>query len=89
MTYLSATIPANQARSNFYRILDEAEEKLRQFTITLRGRTKAVIMSAEEYASWQETLEVICDKKLVQSIKKGLKSRKTYSQEQADKLIDW
>lgn len=89
MSYLNATIPASQARSNFYQILDEAEEKLRQFTITLRGKTKAVIMSAEEYASWQETLEITSDKKLVQSIKKGLESRKTYSQEQANKLIGW
>lgn len=89
MSYLNATIPANQARSNFYQILDEAEEKLRQFTITLRGKTKVVIMSAEEFASWQETLEITSDKKLVQSIKRALKSKKTYSQIQADKLINW
>lgn len=89
MSNLSNVIPASEARSNFYQILEEAGDKLRQFTITLHGKTKAVIIGAEEFASWQETLEVTSDKKLVASIKKGLASRKVYSQEEADKIIGW
>lgn len=89
MTTLSATIPANEARSNFYQILDEVGEKLRQFTITLRGKTQAVILSAEEFAGWQETLDIVSDKKLVKSIKKGLNSKKIYPQKKADRIIGW
>ena len=89
MTNLSTTIPANEARANFYQILDRVGEKLEQFTITLRGDTRAVIMSAEEFANWQETLEILSDKKLVQSIRKGLKSKRKYSQKDVSKIIGW
>lgn len=89
MTTLNTTIPANEARSNFYQILDEAGGKWRQFTITLRGKAQAVILSAEEFFSWQETLDILSDKKLVQSIKKGLASKKTYTQKKANKIIGW
>lgn len=89
MTTLSTTIPANEARSNFYRLLNKVGEELQQFTITLRGKARAVVMSAEEFASWQETLEVMSDKKLVQSINRGLRSKKIYSQTKASRIIDW
>lgn len=89
MTDMNVTIPASEARTNFYELLSETGDKLRQFTITLRGKAKAVMMSAEEFASWQETLEIVSDKKLVNSIKRGLKEGKTISQKQADKMIGW
>lgn len=89
MTILTSTIPASQARSNFYKILNDVNEKWSQFTITLRGKTKAVILSSDEFLSWQETLDIISDKKLVRSIKKGLQSKKNYSQKEVDKIIGW
>lgn len=89
MATLSTTLPANEARANFYKILDDVGEKWSQFIITLRGKTKAVIMSMEEFASWQETLEIVSNKKLVQSIKRGLRGKKTYSQKKADRIIGW
>lgn len=89
MTDLSVVIPASEARTNFYELLSEAESKFRQYTVTLRGKAKAVIMSAEEFASWQETLDIISDKKLVESIKRGLREEKTVSSKQADKQIGW
>ncbi|OGG15271.1 hypothetical protein A2773_03705 [Candidatus Gottesmanbacteria bacterium RIFCSPHIGHO2_01_FULL_39_10] len=89
MSTLNATIPANEARSNLYQILNEVGEEWRQFTITHRGKPRAVIISPEEFASWQETLEIASNKQLVKSIKKGLRSKKTYSQREADKIIGW
>lgn len=88
MSTLNSTLPANEARSNFYRMLDEVG-KLRQFTITHRGKTSAVIMSMEEFESWQETLDILSNKKLVNSINKARKTAKTCSKKQADKLIGW
>lgn len=92
MSQLNTTIAANEARSNFYQILDEAADKLRQFTITLRGKTRAVIMSAEEFAGWQETLEIMADKKLKKEIKNGwgeIKRGKSVAEIRANKLIGW
>ena len=51
--------------------------------------TTNTTISAEEFSGWQETLDIMSDKKLVQSIKKGLASKKTYSQKKADKIIGW
>ena len=76
MIALNPILPANEARTNFYRILDEVNDQLRQFTITLRGRQKAVIMSAEEYYGWLETFDITSDKKLVASIRQGVKELK-------------
>ena len=89
MTQLNTVIPANEARANFYQILDEVSDKLRQFTITLRGRQKAIIMSADEYEGWLATLDIISDRNLFKDLKKSLKSKKTYSWNQASKKIGW
>jgi len=89
MSNLSSILPANEARSNFYQILDEVSSGLRQFTVSHRGKPNTIIMSADEFAGWQETMEILANKKLLASINKALKSTKTISSEDADKLIGW
>lgn len=89
---LNTTIPASYARSNFYRLLTEVEKKLRQFVITLRGKQQAVLLSVEEWQSWQETLEIISNKKLMEDIRNGvseLKKGKGVPEKKANKLIGW
>ena len=89
MSNLSSILHANEARSNFYQILDEVSGGLRQFTVSHRNKPNVVIMSAEEFEGWQETMEILADKKLVSSIKKATKSSKTYSQKEVDKILGW
>lgn len=92
MNSLSSTIPANVARTNFYQILDEAANKFRQFTVTLRGKSRVVIMAAEEFEGWLETLEIMADKDLVLSIKRGmneLRSGKGIPASKVDKILGW
>lgn len=71
MNTLSGTLPANQARSNFYQMLDEVGNNLRRFVITHRGKTKAIVMPIEDVEAWEETLEVLSDKKLMKAIKRS------------------
>lgn len=89
MAQLDSTLPASVARANFYQILAEAGDKLRQFTIKLRGKNDVIVMSAEEADGWKETLEIMSDKKLVASLDKAMKSKKVYTQEQVDKILKW
>ncbi len=89
MNQLSSILPASDARANFYQILAEASDKLRQFTIKLRGKDDVVILSAEEVEGWKETLEIMSQKKLVTSIHRATKSKKVFSQDQADKILKW
>ena len=70
-------IAAAEARSSFFDILEKVS-KLRQiFTITKKGTAKAIIMSADEFEEWAETLEIMARPKTVRGIKKGLKELKT------------
>lgn len=89
MATLQPILPANEARANFYQILEEAGENMRQFTITHRGKPLVVVMSQEEFEGWQETLEIMSNKKLMASIGRSMKSKKVYTKKQADKLIGW
>ncbi len=92
MAQLDTTLKASIARANFYQILDDAANKLRQFTITIHGKARAVIMSAEEYEGWLETLDIISDPGLVADIKRGvveIKSGKGIPHSQAKKILGW
>ncbi len=71
MNVLSGTLPANIARANFYQILEEVGDNLRRFIITHRGKTRAVVMPIEDVEAWEETLEILSDKKLMRDIKKS------------------
>lgn len=65
------TVSATTARDNLYELLEEASSG-KKIAITNKGETKAILISPEELASWEATLDVMSDKKLVKSIKKGL-----------------
>ncbi len=52
------TLPISEARKKIFEIAEDVQKPSRYYTITEKGRPKAVILSAEEFASWQETLEV-------------------------------
>ena len=71
MSTLSSTLPASQARKNFYTMLDEVNTKLKSFTITLHGKVKAVVINPDELESWRETIEIMSDKKLVKKLKQS------------------
>lgn len=76
MGHLPTIIPASEARSNFYDLLDEVSATSKRFIITKRGRAKAVVLSPEEVESWEETLEIMSNKKLMKNIEKSLKDIK-------------
>lgn len=69
------TVSATNARNNLYDLLEEASSG-KKIAITNKGETKAVLISAEDLASWEATMEVMSDKKLVMGIKKGLEDIK-------------
>lgn len=64
------TLPISEARKKFFKIVDEIQKQGSYYTITDKGRPKAVIMSAEEFESWQETLEV---QKMFPNLEKDIK----------------
>lgn len=50
-----------EARKNIFKITDEVQKPGNYCTLTENGKPKAVLMSAEDFESWQETLEVMSE----------------------------
>lgn len=53
------TLSITEARKRIFEIADAVQRPDTYYFLTEKGRPKAVIMSAEEFESWRETLEVI------------------------------
>ena len=52
------TLSISDARKNIFKISDDVKKTGRHYTLTENGQPKAVIMSALEFESWAETLEI-------------------------------
>lgn len=55
---MNATLPISKVREDIFGVTDAARDGA-YITITEHGEAKAVLMSAEEFASWRETLTVM------------------------------
>jgi antitoxin YefM len=81
------TISASKARNNLYKILDEVKNGLKSYTITLRGEAQAVVINPEELESWEETLDILSDNKLVAQILKSQEEIKSGDYISEDDLV--
>jgi len=52
------TLPISEARKKIFGIAKKVQKPATRYTLTEKGKPKVVIMSAEEFESWQETLEI-------------------------------
>lgn len=62
------TIPLAEARARLSRLVDEAVCTHERIEVTRKGRRAAVLMSAEDYDSIMETLEILGDADEVRAI---------------------
>lgn len=56
---VKTTVPITEARKKIFELAQEVQKPGIYYTFTEKGRPKAVLMSAEEFESWQETMEVM------------------------------
>lgn len=52
------TISITEARKRIFDIAEEVQTPSKVYTLTADGKPKVIMMSAEEYESWVETMEV-------------------------------
>ena len=76
MINLSETIPVSKAKAHFSELLNRIKEHHESFAITQRGKIEGVLISFDEYESLIETLEILSDRELMDSIERGLKEEK-------------
>lgn len=70
------TFSVTEARSKIFDLVKKTATGAR-FFLTERGKAKAVLMSADEFDSWQETLEIMSDSELMQDIQEAKKDIKS------------
>ncbi|MDO8557760.1 MAG: type II toxin-antitoxin system Phd/YefM family antitoxin [bacterium] len=55
----NSTISISDGRKRIFEIAKEVQKPGKQYTLTENGKPKVVLMSAEEYESFMETMEVL------------------------------
>jgi antitoxin YefM len=73
---MNKTISLKEARSRFSAIVDKVDRLSQRYVVTKNGIPKAVVISAEEFESWVETLELMSNPKAVKALEQGLKEAK-------------
>jgi prevent-host-death family protein len=76
MPKMSNTISATDARIKLYDLLEDVEKLSKRIIITSHGKTKAVLVNADELESLDETIEVLQDKRAMASITKSMQEIK-------------
>ena len=65
------TLTVTEAKTHFLELIRDSDKRLERFLITKQGKPAAVIMNADEFTGWLETLEILSDKKVVKEIRKA------------------
>ena len=70
------TISISEARKKIFDIAEEVQRPGSYYTFTENGKPKVVLMSAEEFESWVETMEILSDPKAMKRIEQAEKELK-------------
>ena len=77
MSIKNNILSITEARNNLFKLVNDAQKKGAHFILTERGRSRAVIMSYDDFDAWQETMEIMNDPKLMKNIKEAEKDIKS------------
>lgn len=66
------TLPLSEAKTKLSALIDEIRDRDEEVTITRNGRPVAVLVSADEFDSWRETISIRADAVLSEEISEGL-----------------
>lgn len=71
MVRYMAVLPVADARAQMSRLIDEAMTTHERFEITRNGRRVAVLLSADDYDTLQDTIAVLSDPELLAAHHEG------------------
>lgn len=70
------TMTVSEAKSHFLELVRDSDSRLERFIITKNGKPVVVIMNADEFEGWLETLEILSDRKAAKEIKQAKRELK-------------
>ena len=80
---MARTVPFTEARSTLSELLDYVQAEQEHVVITRNGKNVGLLMSIDEWESWEETFEVLQDEELLEALKQSEEDVK------AGRLHDW
>jgi antitoxin YefM len=69
-------MPLSEVKAKLSRLVAEIETRDEEIIITRNGRAAAVLLSADQFEGWRETVEILADKELMKEIRRGLRAPK-------------
>lgn len=83
----SKTYTPSEARDKLYTLIKAASTGLKSFEIAVRGGNSVLIINKAELESWQETLDILSNKREIASIRKARREKKTIPHKKLLKAI--
>ena len=80
---MAKTVPFTEARSTLSELLDYVQAEQEHVVITRNGKNVGLLMSMDEWESWEETFEVLQDEELLEALKRSEEDVK------AGRVHDW
>jgi antitoxin YefM len=85
-------LPLSEAKAKLSSLIDAVASRDERVTITRNGRAAAVLVSSEEFESWQATIEIMRDPQFLADIRLGLRQldkgkARTYEEVFAEKRM--
>lgn len=70
---MTKTLSITEARNTLPTLVERAKRVMDEYIITVKGKPAAVLMSIDQFESWQETNKILADKALMRDIRQGEK----------------
>jgi antitoxin YefM len=68
---MSETIPFTEAKAHLSELVDRTSREHERFVLTRNGRPAAVLLSPEDLESLEETVDILQDRALLDSIRRS------------------
>ncbi len=65
------TVPFTEAKAHLSELVDRVSAEHERFLLTRNGRPAAVLLSPDELEALEETIEIVQDRKLLESIRRS------------------
>lgn len=69
---MTQTITLKELRPSLPKVISRIDGRMDRYVVTKRGKPVAVMLSAADYDSLVETMEILADKEAMKGIRKGL-----------------
>jgi prevent-host-death family protein len=67
-------LPLSEVKIRLSELVSVVEQRDEEITITRNGKPVAMLISADEYAAWKETVQILADAELMQEVRDGIKA---------------